>query len=75
MEKNNLKLEQISLSKKVSELCWKFLEETGEDFITVSAVTIDGTMTTDERGKAMYGKTLSVKVDSWRGENLDEEEE
>lgn len=70
-----MKLEQVSLSKKIGELCWKFLEETGEDFINVSAVTIDGTMTTDGKGKAMYGKTLSVKVDSWRGEDLEEEDE
>lgn len=75
MEKNNLKLERIALSKKVSELCWKFLEETGEDFITVSAVTLNGTMATDGRGKSMYGKTLSVKVDSWNGEDFEDEEE
>lgn len=73
MKKEDLYLDRMALSKKVTELCNEFMTATGEDYVEVFVRTQDATLTTDSKGRTCYGRVLTVGVDSWREDEEDEE--
>ena len=68
---SDYELRKTSLSKKIGELCTKYLEEIGEDSIDVHVNTVDSTLSTDRYGKSCYGRIMVISVDSWKDEDDD----
>ena len=70
---SDYELRKTSLSKKIGELCTKYLEEIGEDSIDVQVNTVDSTLCVDKYGKSCYGRVMIVCIDSWKDDGDDDE--
>ena len=60
-------------TKKIGELCTKYLEDIGDDSIDVHVNTVESTLCVDKYGKSCYGRVMIVCIDSWKDDGDDDE--
>lgn len=67
MTEEDYKLAKIALAKKITKLCVAFLQETGDENISLEVLT------TDSAGRHCFGRTINVALDTWNNEDDDDD--
>lgn len=75
MDEQDKKILQVKLAKDVTRLCLDYLRDVGDDKISLEVLTADNIVTTDMSGKECIGRTLTVALDSWSGDKLEDDDD